>query len=228
VFRAQFDPDELRRVDCLMGKLEALAANGLFTRKLGKWVSVLHFRATQLATSDGFAFSAAEVARIKHVYFHAHAKTEQEADRQIARHGLRVAPARPSLPPPERVDEGRLAREIYEALAASVANRPPGTVAVVHTNATWRFVSGHVVAAAEIDDPDLFDAAFELAAIDVELESTSDQQHDDLLAQAADAEARVDREFRRVLNANQLTDTVDRLLAKVTTSDQGEAKPGRG
>jgi hypothetical protein len=92
-FRRHFDESELRQIDHLMDKFAALLARGLVTRKLGRWASVVHFRATQLATADGFAFSAREVAKIKGAYWHAYRRAAREADKILARNGLTVDPS---------------------------------------------------------------------------------------------------------------------------------------
>ncbi len=131
--------------------------------------------------------------------------------------------AGPSDAFPGQLNEDELRTVIFAALRESVAGAPAGTVPIVHTQATWRFIAAQVVVAAEIDDLQLFEASHQLAAIDVQLQTATGKQRDRLLSEASRAEARVDVEFERVLHAHGLLGMVGRLFASVTTGELSEA-----
>jgi len=223
-FRRHFDESELQRIDGLITKFELLASRGLVTRKLDKWAAVVHFRMTQLATAQGFAFSSREVTKIKGAYFHAHGKAEREADKILERQGVSTAsPAHEAM----GLDERQLAMDLHATMLAIAQKVEDGIVRIFEAQATWRFIAIHVVLNAAIDDEPFREKCLALQSLERELLGVdTDARRTVLLRQLELTEARVDVELQRLLEIHGLEDTVGRIQELLTTSDPESAVYG--
>jgi hypothetical protein len=208
-FRRHFSERELERVDALMDTfLHQLIPRGLTSRKHERWLSVMNFRATQLSTVDSFGLSPREVEKIKKTYVHAFMKVEKETQKILREHGLQLA-AEATRKTPVVIDKEKVALDAWAEIAHATGDSGSGYLFFWEEQAIRRVVATHVVLEAGVLDEATMQASDAIAAFDG--------------TEREEAERRYDAELTRLVATYGLEQTVDEIVASLTTERIDEA-----